>query len=439
MEVTNIAELAIAIDTMWVLFAAALVFLMQAGFLALEIGAVRPVSATAVAMKNLIDWLTVCLVFFALGFGVMFGYSDNPLFGASLFLLDSMNAEGALPLGMAFFMFQLAFAATAATIVSGAMSERTCLTSYLCAAVGIGLFIYPVFGFWAWGDTFFSTNKPWLAGLGFMDFAGATVVHSTGGWVALIGCWMIGPRMGRYKPDGSLNSMPANGVYLSILGVLLLWLGWWGFNGGSTFAFNDEVGYVILNTNISGAAAGIAAFLHCLFVQKRLAIYEKSFCSTLGGLVAITACCNVVSHVDALVIGACAGVINNVAYDFLKTRLRIDDPVAAIPVHLVCGIWGTLCVALFGEQELLNLPRWQQFGVQLVGITSCMLWTCSTAYIMFKLLKMTIGLRVSPQEEQAGIQINPYLRSKADKVKQETIEQMEKLSEEELHKIMSGK
>lgn len=399
------SELMVSVDALWVIVAAAMVFLMQAGFLAFEVGCVRPKSATSVAMKNMIDWVMVTVVFFLLGFGLMFGHSLGGWLGWDLFGLFGLDAPDGLPLQGVFFIFQLAFAATAATIVSGAMSERTGFIAYLCISLAIGAIIYPVFGHWVWGNLYFGENEPWLAALGFRDFAGSTVVHSVGGWIALVGIWFIGPRLGRYDEHGNVKSMESSSIAWSALGTFILWFGWWGFNGGSTLALNDQVGGIIINTNLAAAAGGISAFVHAYFVQDKRDVYGKLMGGILGGLVAITAPVDVVTPFASLAIGLIAGLVHNVAFDLLKYRLRLDDPVGAVPVHLACGIFGTLAVALFGQSELLGVSRLHQLGVQMVGIFAAAVWTVSVSYALFRFLKGQVGLRVSPQEEQDGIQI----------------------------------
>jgi Amt family ammonium transporter len=401
-----IAENNLFINALWVIIAAGLVFLMQAGFMAYEVGMARSKSSTSVAMKNVIDWVVGSLAFLMVGFAIMFGSSKSGLIGTDLFFLNGISNSLGNPLGPVFFMFQLAFAGTALTIVSGAMCGRTSFTSYLVGAFFMGLIIYPVFGHWAWGNLFFSTNQPWLAKLGFMDFAGSTVVHSVGAWVGLVGIWYVGPRLGRYDAQGHLKPFQANNYAYSVLGVFLLWLGWWGFNGGSSLKLDINVGSIILNTNLCGAAAGFSAFFHSYFLQKKADLNEKFLGGILGGLVAITASCNVVSPLGALMIGLIAGVVHNLGFDLIIKKLRLDDPVGAIPVHGICGAFGTLGVALFGRSEMLVHPRFIQLGVQVLGIITCFVWTTVMSWIMFRLLKMTVGLRVSPLEEQVGIDIS---------------------------------
>jgi len=398
----SIAAQALAVDRLWIVIAGAMVFLMQAGFLCFEVGVCREKNATAMAIKNLIDWIVLSLAFFLVGFAIMFGSSSTGFFGTDFFLLDELPSDG---LGGIFFMFQLAFAGTALTIVSGTMSERTAFIPYLLASVMMGALIYPVFGHWAWGNLFVESNEPWLASMGFMDFAGSTVVHSVGAWVGLVGAVLVGRRLGRYDENGKMVPFKPHSMALAGLGVVILWFGWWGFNGGSTLSMDDTVGPIILNTNLSAAAAGMTAFFHCFFFQNKEGLTEKMMGGVLGGLVAITACCNVVTPMGAVCVGLSAGVIHNLGFKFLIEKLKIDDPVGAIPVHGVCGVWGTLCVAIFGQAELLALPRFEQLGVQVVGIVTCFVWSISIAIPMFMILKKVVGLRVSPDVEQQGIDI----------------------------------
>jgi Amt family ammonium transporter len=318
---------------------------------------------------------------------------------------EDLGSAGGSPLGMVFFLFQLAFAGTALTIVSGAMSERTGFIPYLTASILIGLFIYPVFGHWAWGNLFFSDNQAWLADLGFIDFAGSTVVHSVGAWVALVGVWFVGPRLGRYNGEGKIQPFLPHSYAYSVLGVFLLWFGWWGFNGGSTLAFNDSVGSIILNTNLSAAAAGLAAFFHSYIFQKKNDVYGKIIGGVLTGLVAITAGAHVVSASGAIAIGLLAGIVHNLSFDLVIKKWKLDDPVGAIPVHGFGGVFGTLAVGIFGKSNLLALPRLEQIGVQFLGVVVCFIFTTSFAYFLFWSLKKTVGLRVSPLEEKNGISL----------------------------------
>lgn len=403
---SQITESRLMTDRLWVLIAAAMVFLMQGGFLMLEVGLVQKKNGASMAVKNMIDWVVLSAAFFCIGFGLMFGHSTG-LIGTDLFFLNDIEQEGANPLSWSFFLFQLAFAGTSLTIVSGSMSERTAFIPYMCAALLMGGFIYPVFGHWAWGHLFFGGNKPWLAGLGFMDFAGSTVVHSIGAWVALVGAVLVGPRIGRYDTEGRVKNMAHYSIALSAFGLVLLWFGWWGFNGGSAFAADARVGSIIVNTNISAAFSALAAFFHCFLLQNRQDLYEKLIGGALGGLVAITASCNVVTPLGAVAIGLSTGIIHNYAFDLLLKKLRVDDPVGAIPIHGVCGVWGTMCVALFGQADMLSMDtRLAQLGVQMIGILAAAAWAIPLAYLTFKFLKMTTGLRVSPDVELEGICID---------------------------------
>ncbi len=419
------------VDHLWVLVSAALVFFMQAGFKAYEVGMVRIEHRNAVGIKNIIDWIAGSLIFYFIGFGLMFGKSYHGLFGTDLFFGSNIegNPDGS-NLGMIFFLFQVAFAGTALTIVSGAMSERTGFIPYMTASVITALVIYPIFGHWVWGNLFYADNTAWLADLGFIDFAGSTVVHSIGAWVALVGVWIVGPRLGRFDSEGKPVKMKAYNYSYSVLGLIILWMGWWGFNGGSELALDSAVGTIILNTNIAGAAAGLVAFFHSYIFQDKSELYEKLLGGVVGGLVAITACCANVTPLGALGVGVTAGLVHNFAFDFLLNKLKLDDPVGAIPVHGFCGVWGTLCVAIFGVLDP-ETSRLYQFGIQLLGVVVAFVFTTTTAYIMFSILKKTVGLRVPPQEEKTGIIIGGEKSDAND----DNIE----MSEEDLLKLLGQK
>lgn len=405
-EAKPTAHTADRVDMLWVLLAAAMVFMMQAGFKCFEVGMMREKHGPSIGMKNAIDYVVVALMFFLVGFGLMFGKSANGIIGTDMFALGAMETStekgDGLSMGYIFFLFQLAFAGTAVTIVSGAMAERTGFVTYMTASVFVGLIIYPVFGHWCWGSLFYEGNQGWLEALGFSDFAGSTVVHSVGAWTALVGVMVLGPRLGRYNEKGELNEFQCYNIPYAILGVFILWFGWWGFNGGSQLALDSDVGGIIMNTTIAAAAGGLVAFFHSLKFQGRANINEKFLGGILGGLVGITACCNVVSGFGAVAVGAIAGVVHNYSFDLVIKRWKIDDAVGAIPVHGFCGVWGTLAVAIFHAENGFSL---NQLGIQALGCVVCFVWCASVAFVVFKLCKATVGLRVSPAEEHAGISI----------------------------------
>jgi len=397
-------ETALSQARLWVLICSALVFLMQAGFSCFEVGVVQKKNATGVAIKNLVDWVIVSPAFFFVGFGLMFGTSLWGFIGTDLFALSGIEDSAGNGLGWTFFLFQMAFAGTAATIVSGAMSERTKFLPYVLVALMAGILVYPVVGHWIWGNLFYSGNTPWLAQLGFHDFAGSTVVHTTGATIAFVGVAMVGPRIGRYDETGNLRHLTSNNYSFAVLGVFVLWFGWWGFNGGNALAFNDNVGKIILNTNLAGAAAGLSAYVHARFFNDREAATDKFIGGILGGLVAITAGADILSPLTSYLLGLIAGVVHNLAFD-LMNRLRLDDPVGAIPVHGFCGVLGTIWVALAGPADALEHARPLQLGVQILGASAVILWSGTCTFAYFSVLKRTTGLRVSPQEEREGLNI----------------------------------
>lgn len=395
------------LDRIWVMVCTILVVLMQAGFLCLEAGLSRRQHMSTMALKHLMDWCLISLTFYLIGFGLLFGPSLGGIVGTGLFAFSELSPTGsASSLGSAFFLFMLAFAGTATTMVSGAMAERTSFLAYMVTAATVSMLIYPVYGHWVWGDLFLAGNGAWLAELGFHDFAGSTVVHVLGGTVALIGIWQVGPRLGRFLPDGQVRRFDSVSVPLASLGVILLWLGWWGFNGGSMYRYQPEaVADIILNTNLCGAAAAISAFLHGIWFQKGRELPAKLIGGALGGLVASTAVANLASPMGALLLGIIAGIVHNLAWSALR-KLKLDDPVGVIPSHMICGAIGSLAVPFLSRPELLPTgSRLSQFGVQLLGLSVCIVWTASTSWLMFRLLRATVGLRVSPQDEQDGLTV----------------------------------
>jgi Amt family ammonium transporter len=302
---------------------------------------------------------------------------------------------GGDPWVLAFWMFQVVFCATAATIVSGAMAERTKFIGYLTYSIIISALIYPVFGSWAWGSLF--NGNGWLEGLGFIDFAGSTVVHSVGGWAALAGAMVLGPRMGKYTKDGTIKPILGHNIPLAALGVFILWIGWFGFNPGSTTAANKDIAMIFVNTNLAAAAGAVFA-MFTSWIKFGKPEISMSLNGALAGLVAITSPCATVTPMSSVIIGAAAGVIVVLSVLFFD-RIRIDDPVGAISVHGVCGAWGTLAAGIFN----IGGTSVKIIGVQLLGIGACFVWTFSMAFIMFKLIEKTIGLRVSAEEELEGL------------------------------------
>jgi Amt family ammonium transporter len=386
-------------DYLWTLVAAALVFFMQAGFAMVEAGFTRAKSAINIMMKNLMDFSMGTIAYWAIGFGLMFGVSSTGWLGTSGFFLSDFSPDGD-PWVLAFWMFQVVFCATAATIVSGAMAERTKFSGYLLYTILISALVYPVFGSWAWGGLY--KGSGWLENLGFIDFAGSTVVHSVGGWAALAGAIVLGPRLGKYDKKGKVKPILGHNLPLAALGVFILWLGWFGFNPGSTTAANKDIAMIFVNTNLAAAAGAVLA-MFTSWIKFGKPEVGMSLNGALAGLVAITSPCASVSPLSAVIIGAVAGVIVVFSVLFFE-RIRVDDPVGAISVHGVNGAWGTLAAGLFN----LGGTSMKIIGVQLLGIVSCFVWTFLTAFIVFKLIDLTIGLRVSKEEEMEGLDFSEH-------------------------------
>ncbi|NEX17592.1 MAG: ammonia permease [Halochromatium sp.] len=390
------------IDILWVLMSSVLVLLMQGGFLCLESGLTRSKNAINVALKNASDFLIATLVWYLLGYGLMFGTSAQGWIGIDRFVPDLSSAD---PWQASFFLFQLMFCATAATIVSGAVAERMRFSGYHLATLITVALIYPVFGHWVWGGVL-GGEAGWLGSLGFVDFAGSTVVHSVGGWIALAAVLVIGPRAGRFAA-GKPRLIPGSNLPLAMLGVLFFLVGWIGFNGGSTLALDAAVPSIIVNTLLSAAAGGVAAYLLTRWLAfpslDRVAVPLNG---VIAGLVAITAGCHVVDTWEALLIGALASLFMVYATELLA-RLRIDDAIGAIPVHLVAGIWGTLAVALFGTPALIGtgLAWGEQLAVQAFGIIIAGAWAFPLSYLLLRLTNRFYRLRVSPADEEIGLNV----------------------------------
>lgn len=398
-------ELQLNLNIVWTCVAAFLVFFMQAGFALVETGFTRAKNAVNILMKNLMDFAIGSVAFFLVGFGLMFGASSG-WFGTTLFGLSGVSQGSDWT--WTFLIFQTVFAATAATIVSGAMAERTRFIAYLIYSAAISLLIYPVFGSWAWGNLLMTDNRSWLAMLGFHDFAGSTVVHSIGGWLALTGAAMLGPRTGKYGPNGRPNAILGHSMPLATLGVFILWFGWFGFNPGSTTAGNGMIGYIAVTTNLAAASGAILALVTSWVVIKKPDI-SMTLNGALAGLVAITAPCDGVSPVGAIVIGSVAGVLVVLSVLFIDYVLKVDDPVGAVSVHGVNGLWGTLSYGLFSTGSGLFYGHgFRQLGIQALGAATAFVWACGCGLILFWALKKTVGLRVSPQEELKGLDIEEH-------------------------------
>ncbi|HUT28270.1 MAG TPA: ammonium transporter [Sedimentisphaerales bacterium] len=400
-------QLKMGLDTVWVLVAAFLVFFMQAGFGMVEAGFIQAKNTCNILTKNFLDFCMASLGFFLIGYGLMFGDGNGfmGMRGWCLFGLD--DTVNGIPL-YAFWLFQAAFCGAAATIVAGGMAERMKFVGYLIYSFVVSALIYPLVGHWIWGGG-------WLAKMGFADFAGSTVVHTVGGFAALVGTSILKPREGKYGIDGRPNVLAGHSIPLASLGVFILWFGWFGFNAGSTLGVTDgsTIGRVAINTNLAAALGGIAAMVT---VWKRFGKPDLSMAmnGALAGLVAITAPCAYVEPWAAIVIGASAGYIVVRGVELLD-KLQIDDPVGAVPVHGICGVWGTLCVGIFGSKTL-GLPNNgfvysgnpMQLGIQMVGSATAVAFVVVTMAIVFKLIDLTVGLRVSREEELRGLDIGEH-------------------------------
>ncbi len=399
-----------SLTMIWLVLAGALVFFMQAGFAAVEVGLTRAKNSANIIMKNLMDFSAGSVAFFFVGWGLMYGATASGLVGTSNFALMGYEA-GEIANILRDWFFQVVFAATAATIVSGAMAERTKFVSYLLYSIFISAVVYPISGHWIWGGG-------WLSELGFHDFAGSTVVHSVGGWAALAGAILLGPRIGKYVKlsDGKVKvkAILGHNLPLAALGVFILWFGWYGFNAGSTLDGNSgDIGWVAVTTTLGASTGAVGAMLTSWFLFKKPDT-SMSLNGALAGLVAITAPTYVVEPWAAIVIGLIGGILVVLSVEFFDKVLHIDDPVGAISVHGVCGVWGTLAVGLFAnrpDDEIVGLfynGSFYQLGVQALGVLAVFAWVAITMGLFFLLLKFTIGLRVSEKEELQGLDITEH-------------------------------
>lgn len=402
-----------SINTLWILVGAVLVFFMQAGFAMVETGLTRAKNAGNIMMKNLMDFAIGSIAFCLVGFGFMYG-GDNPVIGKIGGIATESNYGNSMittdvPFA-AFLIFQIVFCGTAATIVSGAMAERTKFAAYCIYSLVISLVIYPISGHWIWGGG-------WLENMGFHDFAGSTAVHTVGGVSAFVGAAMLGPRIGKYSRDGKSSGIQGHSLTLATLGVFILWFGWFGFNGASTLELDGDiaknVANILVNTNLSAAVSACVAMI-ISWIRYRKPDISMTLNGALAGLVAITAGCDTVSMGGAMLTGAISGLIVVMAIEVIDNVLRVDDPVGAVSVHGVCGFVGTILVGFLSDgsgttyKGLLYGGGFHQLGIQLLGSVSVILYVAIIISIAFKVIQGTIGLRVSPEAEEEGLDVNEH-------------------------------
>ena len=402
------------IDTLWVIDCAILVFIMQAGFMCMETGLSRHKNSINVALKNAADFGVSVVIFWIFGFGIMFGTSYNGFFGTDLFFFKTDKAEY-----MTYFVFQAMFVATAATIISGAVAERMKFNGYLIMTVLATGIIYPIVGHWAWSSSYLSKydtvdqllsvtgsikTTGWLSDLGFVDFAGSTIVHSVGGWIALAAVLILGPRIGKYS-DANKGKFTGSSFPLAVLGTLILWFGWFGFNGGSNGAMDETVPLILINTFLA-AAFGLLTGLGFSYIRFKKPDPFYIILGPLAGLVAITAGCNSMTSVTSIFVGIAGSIVAIIVNEILN-RYEIDDVVGAVPVHLAAGIWGTLAVGFFSDLTILDtgLDRLSQIKIQFIGILSVGMFTFITSFLILSLFNKFYPLRVSPVQEELGLNI----------------------------------
>ena len=413
--VDTLSELSTGINTVWMLLAAMLVFFMQPGFALVEAGFTRSKNTANILMKNLVDFMVGSILFWFIGFGLMFG--KGVVFGSPHFFdLDAMAniIQNGLPIE-GFLIFQTVFCATSATIVSGAMAERTKFSMYLVYTIAISVLIYPVSGHWTWGGGWLTNADPSsfmmsFFGCTFHDFAGSTVVHSVGGWIAMVGAAILGPRLGKYGKDGKSKAIPGHNLTLACLGVFILWFGWFGFNPGSQLAaatFGDQtaISHVFLTTNLAACTGGILALLVSWLKYGKPSL-SLTLNGILAGLVGVTAGCDIVSPAGAALIGAICGTVMIFSVEFIEHRLKIDDPVGASSVHGVCGSLGTILTGLFAvDGGVFYGGGFGFLGAQIFGVIIVGGWAALMGYIIFKVLDKIHGLRVPARIEEEGLDV----------------------------------
>ena len=414
MESLDLESVKSFVDTLWVIDCAILVFIMQAGFMCMETGLSRNKNSINVALKNAADFGLAVVVFWIFGFGLMFGKSFNGIFGTDLFFFKTERAEY-----MTYFVFQAMFVATAATIVSGAVAERMKFNGYLIITIIATGIIYPMVGHWAWSSSYLNNidatrqllaitgqvkTSGWLTDIGFVDFAGSTIVHSVGGWIALSAVLILGPRIGKYS-DANKGKFTGSSFPLAVLGTLILWFGWFGFNGGSNGAMDDVVPLILINTFLA-AAFGLLTGLGISFALFKKPDPYYIILGPLAGLVAITAGCNSMTSVTSIFVGIIGAIIAIFINEVLN-KFEIDDVVGAVPVHLAAGVWGTLAVGFFSDLEILGtgLNRFEQIKAQFTGVIAVGVFSFFGSYVLLKLLNYFYPLRVSPLQEELGLNI----------------------------------
>ena len=391
------------IDKMWVLICALFVFFMQAGFTCYEVGFVRPKNVISVAIENIVTFVIATLSFFAVGYALMFGPTIHGIIGTDYWFGTHIQS----PESYFKIIFQLMFAGTAVTIFSGSMSERTKTKALIISAIVVGTIIYPIYGHWIWGGQVID-QVAWLHNFGFIDYAGASVVHGTAAWIALAGIIVVGPRKDRWDKEGKIKSLGKSNIPFAALGTFILWFSWFGFNGGNLFQFNDQVGKIIMNTNISASAGVIGALIIVFFLLKNRSIMEAIFSGALGGLVAITASSNLLQPIQAFIIGLVAGAITILGSALLE-RLKIDDAVGAVSIHGFGSVTGLILVAFLININQMPLGnRGLQILIQIFGIFINFIWAFGISFLMFKIIDRFIGLRVTDEEEEKGLNISEY-------------------------------
>ena len=414
MENMDLESVKSFVDTLWVIDCAILVFIMQAGFMCMETGLSRYKNSINVALKNAADFGVAVVIFWIFGFGLMFGKSYNGIIGTDLFFFKTNVAEY-----MTYFVFQAMFVATAATIISGAVAERMKFNGYLIITILATGIIYPIVGHWAWSSSYLNNMDPvdqlltvtneikttgWLTDIGFVDFAGSTIVHSVGGWIALSAVLILGPRIGKYS-DSNRGKFTGSSFPLAVLGTLILWFGWFGFNGGSNGAMDETVPLILINTFLA-ASFGLLTGLSISFILFKKPEPYYIILGPLAGLVAITAGCNSMTSVVSIFVGIIGAIIAIIVNEILN-KFEIDDVVGAVPVHLAAGVWGTLAVGFFSDLEILGteLNRFEQIKAQFIGVISIGLFSFLGSFIILKILNHFYPLRVSPLQEELGLNI----------------------------------